>query len=175
MILSLFKRKASRNSVRAVYGAIVAAARHPKPYAEWAVPDTIDGRYDMIILHAVLVLERLSAEGEAVQAFAQGLTDEVFADMDRSLREMGVGDISVGKKVRRMAEIFYGRATAYRPLLQAADLAGLAQALDRNVFAGAGTEDGPRHLAGYALAGLHYLQERPVEPILSGQINFPEP
>ncbi|HTN97127.1 MAG TPA: ubiquinol-cytochrome C chaperone family protein, partial [Nordella sp.] len=76
MILSLFKRKASRNSVRAVYGAIVAAARRPKPYAEWGVPDNVDGRYDMIILHAVLVLERLSAEGEAAQAFAQGLTDE---------------------------------------------------------------------------------------------------
>lgn len=175
MILSLFKRKASRNSVRAVYGAIVAAARHEKPYAEWGVPDTVDGRYDMIILHAVLVLERLSAEGAAAQAFAQALTDEVFADMDRSLREMGVGDLSVGKKVRRMAEIFYGRASAYRPLLQAGDLGGLAQALGRNVFAETETDEGPRHLAGYALAVLGHLQERPIAPILSGQVDFPEP
>ena len=65
MILSLFKRKASRNSVRAVYGAIVAAARHPRFYAQWGVADTVDGRYDMIVLHAVLVLDRLVAEGEA--------------------------------------------------------------------------------------------------------------
>jgi cytochrome b pre-mRNA-processing protein 3 len=175
MILSLFKRKASRNSVRAVYGAIVAAARHEKPYADWGVPDSVDGRYDMIILHAVLVLERLSSGDEAAQAFAQGLTDEVFADMDRSLREMGVGDISVGKKVRRMAEIFYGRAQAYRPLLQTGDQAGLADALARNVFAGSESGDGPRLLAAYAVAALAHLQERPIEPILSGTVEFPEP
>ena len=175
MILSLFKRKASRNSVRAVYGAIVAAARHEKPYADWGVPDSVDGRYDMIILHTVLVLERLSTGGEPAQLFAQGLTDEVFADMDRSLREMGVGDISVGKKVRRMAEVFYGRAQAYRPLLQAGDQAGLAAALGRNVFAGVETGEGAEHLAAYALTTLVHLQERPIEPILSGQVEFPEP
>lgn len=175
MILSLFKRKASRNSVQAVYGSIVAAARHEKPYAEWGVPDSVDGRYDMIILHAVLVLERLSAGDAAARLFAQGLTDEVFADMDRSLREMGVGDLSVGKKVRRMAEIFYGRAQAYRPLLQAGDEAGLAAALGRNVFAGTGAEEGARHLAAYALAALRHLQDRPIEPILSGQLDFPQP
>ncbi len=118
MILSLFKRKASRNSVQAVYGAIVAAARHPRLYAEWGVADTVDGRYDMIVLHTVLVLDRLGGEGEGAQNFAQGLTDEVFADMDRSLREMGVGDLSVGKKVRRMAEVFYGRARAYQGALE---------------------------------------------------------
>lgn len=175
MILSLFKRKASRNSVRAVYGAIVAAARHEKPYAEWGVPDSVDGRYDMIILHAVLVLERLSSGDDKAQVFAQGLTDEVFADMDRSLREMGVGDISVGKKVRRMAEMFYGRAQAYRPLLQTGDQTGLAEALARNVFAGLESGEGPRLLAAYAVAALAHLQERPIEPILSGTVEFPEP
>lgn len=175
MILSLFKRKASRNSVRAVYGAIVAAARHEKPYAEWGVPDSVDGRYDMIVLHAVLVLERLSGGDADAQAFAQALTDEVFADMDRSLREMGVGDLSVGKKVRRMAEMFYGRAQAYRPLLQAGDRAGLAEALGRNVFAGAESAAGASLLADYSLTALAHLQERPIGPILSGTIEFPEP
>lgn len=175
MILSLFKRKASRNSVRAVYGAIVAAARHEKPYAEWGVPDSVDGRYDMIILHAVLVLERLSSGNEAAQVFAQALTDEVFADMDRSLREMGVGDLSVGKKVRRMAEMFYGRAQAYRPLLQAGDQAGLAEALGRNVYAGGENAEGAGHLAAYAVTALAHLHERPIEPILSGTVEFPEP
>lgn len=175
MILSLFKRKASRNSVRAVYGSIVAAARHEKPYAEWGVPDSVDGRYDMIILHAVLVLERLSSGDAAVQAFAQALTDEVFADMDRSLREMGVGDLSVGKKVRRMAEMFYGRAQAYRPLFRAGDRTGLVEALGRNVFAGAESSEGAGRLAEYSLAALAHLQERPIEPILSGTVEFPEP
>lgn len=175
MILSLFKRKASRKSVRAVYGAIVAAARHPRFYAEWEVPDTVDGRYDMIVLHAILVLDRLAEGGEAAQAFAQGLTDEVFADMDRSLREMGVGDISVGKKVRRMAEVFYGRAHAYRTPLQAGDGRALSQVLLRNVYAGTAADEGADRLAAHAIGLRRHLQERPTGPILSGQLEFPDP
>src|SRR5262245_39508148 len=175
MILSLFKRKASRNSLRAVYGAIVAAARHPLLYAEWGVPDTLDGRYDMIVLHAVLVLDRLSDEGEAARNFAQGLTDEVFADMDRSLREMGVGDLSVGKKVRRMAEVFYGRARVYTGALRAENEGELAEALYRNVFAGAGEKGGSGLLAAYALRLRRHLHQRQIGPILSGEIDFPDP
>ena len=175
MILSLFKRKASRNSVRAVYGSIVAAARHEKPYAEWGVPDSVDGRYDMIILHAVLVLDRLGSMGAATQAFAQGLTDEVFADMDRSLREMGVGDLSVGKKVRRMAEVFYGRAQAYTPPLRDDDAEALERAIYRNVHAGAGSEEGAGRLAAYALGVRRHLHANPTAPILAGQIDFPDP
>lgn len=175
MILSLFKRKASRNSIRSIYGAIVAAARHPRFYADWGVPDTVDGRYDMIVLHAVLVLDRLGEEGEAAQGLAQGLTDEVFADMDRSLREMGVGDLSVGKKVRRMAEVFYGRARAYAGALKAEDAGDLAEALHRNVFAGAGERGGSALLAGHALRLRRHLHECAIGPILSGEIDFPDP
>jgi cytochrome b pre-mRNA-processing protein 3 len=175
MILSLFKRKASRKSLRAVYGAIVAAARHPRLYAEWAVPDSVNGRYDMIVLHAILVLERLGEEGDAARNFAQGLTDEVFADMDRSLREMGVGDLSVGKKVRRMAEVFYGRARAYQGGLRAENEEELADALYRNVFAGDGEKGGSDHLAAYALRVRRHLHERPIGPILTGEIDFPDP
>jgi cytochrome b pre-mRNA-processing protein 3 len=175
MILSLFKRKASRNSARAVYGAIVAAARHPRFYSEWEVPDTVDGRYDMIVLHTVLVLGRLRREGEAAQVFAQDLTDEVFGDMDRSLREMGVGDLSVGKKVRRMAEVFYGRALAYAGALDAGDAREVAEALYRNVFAGKGVREGADRLAHYALRIHRDLRGRPITPILGGAIDFPDP
>jgi cytochrome b pre-mRNA-processing protein 3 len=177
MILSLFKRKVSPSPVAAVYGAIVAAARHPRFYAEWGVPDTVDGRYDMIVLHSTLVLDRLSGEGEEAPArrFAQELTDAVFADMDRSLREMGVGDLSVGKKVRRMAEVFYGRAQAYRPALAGQDAEALAEALHRNVFAGAGPQEVADRLAAHALALHRHLHEGPIGPILAGEISFPDP
>jgi cytochrome b pre-mRNA-processing protein 3 len=175
MILSLFKRKASRNSAQAVYGAIVAAARHPRFYAEWGVPDTVDGRYDMIVLHTVLVLDRLASEGEEGQSFSQALTDAVFADMDRSLREMGVGDLSVGKKVRRMAEVFYGRAQAYAPPLRDDDAEALRRAIYRNVHAGAGPEDGASRLAANALEVRRHLHASPTAPILAGQIDFPDP
>jgi cytochrome b pre-mRNA-processing protein 3 len=177
MILSLFKRKASPSPVAAVYGAIVAAARHQRLYAEWGVPDTVDGRFDMIVLHTVLVLDRLTAENEetGAQRFAQDLTTAVFADMDRSLREMGVGDLSVGKKVRRMAEVFYGRAQAYRPAIAGLDEAALAEAFYRNVFAGEGPRDGANRLAAHALAVHRHLHERPIRPILAGEISFPDP
>ena len=175
MILSLFKRKASRNSVRAVYGAIVAAARHPRFYAEWGVEDTVDGRYDMIVLHAILLLDRLAAEGRATATFAQALTDEVFADMDRSLREMGVGDLSVGKKVRRMAEVFYGRAQVYAPPLHAEDAPALRKALYRNIFTGIGPEEGAGRISAYALRVRRHLHECPTGAILSGELGFPDP
>jgi cytochrome b pre-mRNA-processing protein 3 len=112
MFLSRILNRLSRrpDAAQVLYEAIVAAARHPVPYADWGVRDTVDGRFDMIALHAFLVLDRLKGSAEA---FRQELVDELFRDMDRSLREMGVGDISVGKKVRKMAEVFYGRVAAY--------------------------------------------------------------
>ena len=174
MILSLLKARGPGKPCRAVYEAIVAAARHPTPYAEWGVPDTVDGRFDMIILHAVLVMERLQAGDEAARAFGQALADEVFSDMDRSLREMGVGDLSVGKKVRKMAEVFYGRAFAYRPALAAADAEALAGAFARNIYAGL-DGSGAQALAAYALALRRHLQEYPLESILSGKLVLPEP
>mgnify|MGYP000411422531 CR=1 FL=1 len=95
---------------RRCYEAIVAAARHPAFYARWQVADTLDGRFDMVALHTYLILDRLKG---VEPEFRQALVDEFFRDMDRSLRELGVGDVSVGKKVRKMAEVFYGRITAY--------------------------------------------------------------
>lgn len=131
MILKrLFARRPDK--VEILYGAIVAAARQEKFYAEWGVPDTVDGRFDMISLHLFLVLDRLKEGGAATQDLRQRLTDIFFADMDRSLREMGVGDLSVGKKVRRMAEAFYGRVTAYAAALeQGGDVEAV---LRRNIF-----------------------------------------
>ena len=117
MILKRFFQS-STLPVRPLYEAIVAAARHPVAYAEWGVPDTLDGRFDMITLHMFLVLDRLKGED---RAFRQELVDEFFRDMDRSLRELGVGDLSVGKKVRKMAEVFYGRLAAYDRALAGSD------------------------------------------------------
>lgn len=163
---------AAENPVRTAYEAIVAAARHPRFYAEWGVPDTVDGRFDMIVLHLVMILERLKSEEAGT--FAQDLTDELFSDMDRSLREMGVGDISVGKKVRRMAEVYYGRALAYGPAIAAGDNAALAEALNRNIFEGS-SPDGTAALAAYALRQNQTLRALPLPDILAGRIGFSEP
>ena len=131
MILSrLFTRKGPRPE--ALYAAIVAAARQPLFYAEWGVPDTVDGRFDMIVLHLYLVMDRLRPDH---LKFREGLSELFFSDMDRSIREMGAGDLSVGKKVRRMAEAFGGRVEAY----ENARMKGgqeIERALSRNVYAG---------------------------------------
>ncbi|MGH6855906.1 MAG: ubiquinol-cytochrome C chaperone family protein [Aestuariivirga sp.] len=148
----------------------MAAARHPVPYASWGVADNVDGRFDMIALHMFLVLDRLKGR-EA--RFRQRLVDEFFADMDRSLREMGVGDVSVGKKVRKMAEAFYGRVAAYDAGLREGE-DDLAAALNRNFFPGGGVGSA-QQLANYALAARAELSRLTIESILSGKIDFPEP
>jgi len=159
---------------RRCYEAIVAAARHPAFYAQWSVPDTLDGRFDMIALHTYLVLDRL--KGSAA-AFRQALVDEFFRDMDRSLRELGVGDLSVGKKVRKMAEVFYGRVAAYDADI-AAGGAGLVSAIARNVFPDdpeAARQAGASRLAGYMQQQRSHLAAQDAGTIAGGQVSFEEP
>jgi cytochrome b pre-mRNA-processing protein 3 len=133
------------------YVALVDAARRPAFYTDVGVPDTTEGRYELVMLHAFLILDRLQWHSEAPQEasegytridaatgesseFAQNLFDHMFADMDYSLREMGVGDLGVGKRVRRMAEAFYGRALNYQRALDGEDDEALKLALRRNLF-----------------------------------------
>jgi cytochrome b pre-mRNA-processing protein 3 len=166
MILGMFKKRKPRASdIRGAYEKIVAAARHPVLYARWGVPDTVDGRFDMIALHAFLAMDRL-----ADRDFAQWLSDEFFRDMDRSLREMGAGDVTVPKKVRKMAEAFHGRAAAYRQALASGHSEAIEAAIARNVFVGGGG-DIPAlsaymraqysHLEGVAPASLSFLEPKP--------------
>ncbi len=170
MILKRFFTK-SRAPERRVYEAIVAAARHPVPYARWGVADDVDGRFDMIALHMFLTLDRLKG-GHA--QFRQRLVDEFFADMDRSLREMGVGDISVGKKARKMAEVFYGRVAAYDAGLGGGNEA-LTAALARNFFPGDNGDAAAAKLADYAIAVRTRLAGLAADHLAAGEIDFPEP
>jgi cytochrome b pre-mRNA-processing protein 3 len=126
----LFVKKPDQ--VDRLYAAIVAAARQPMFFADWAVPDTIDGRFDILVLHMFLVLRRLKTDAPEL---CQQLTDHFFTAMDRDLREMGVGDLTGGKKVRKMAEAFHGRLNAYSKSIDS-DEAALVLALQRNVYAG---------------------------------------
>lgn len=160
----------STDTSQSLYEAIVAAARRPFFYAEWAVPDNLDGRFDLISLHLFLVLERLKGEGARAEDFRQRLTDVFFADMDRSLREMGVGDLSVGKKVRKMSEVFYGRVRVYSSALAQGE--GLADALRRNVYAGVADEDGAR-LAAWVVSARGALKAQGVQDLLDGRVEFP--
>lgn len=156
---------------RSAYEAIVAAARRPGFYANWGVADSLDGRFDMITLHTYLVLDRLKGEAKD---FRQALIDELFRDMDRSLREMGVGDLSVGKKVRKMAEVFYGRVAAYdTALAQEGD--ALDAAVGRNIFPEGTEGDGPQRIAAYIRDSRAFLAQQPVADITAGRLRFMEP
>jgi cytochrome b pre-mRNA-processing protein 3 len=180
MILAKIFKKKRHPAARPAYEVIVAAARRPVFYTNLAVPDTVDGRFDMIALHSFLVMNRLKTavrEGTGRESFAQALVDEVFRDMDRSLREMGVGDLSVGKRVRKMAEVFYGRAEAYRAALNkplSERQLALEDAVSRNIFAG--HDNGSAKQIGlYILTASDHLERISIDNIMSGDFSFPDP
>jgi cytochrome b pre-mRNA-processing protein 3 len=154
---------------RRLYEAIVAAARHGNFYQDMAVPDTIEGRFEMIVLHMYLVLRRLKDEG--VEDLRQGLTDEFFADMDGSLREFGVSDVAVGKKVRKLAESYYGRLTAYDKALNSGGGA-LEEALRRNILPDDAPVAATKAMADYVVFAVKALSELPREQVMGGRFSF---
>src|SRR6478672_6384101 len=120
-------RRANKNERAgiALYGAAVAAAREPWFYLSLGVPDTLDGRFDLIALHAFLLVHRLQDAPAPGPELAQAVFDAMFSDMDNNLREIGVSDLSVGRRMRAMWEAFHGRSQAYATAIGAADRAGL--------------------------------------------------
>lgn len=176
-LLGLGRSRHRQNAI-AIYEQAVAAARQPTLYADIGVPDTVDGRFDLLSLHVYLLLRRLKAAEGPDAGFGQEIFDVMFQNMDDSLREMGVGDLKVGKKVRELAEAFYGRARAYDAALDAEDRAALVDALDRNVFStGEGMDQaaGAGALADYALAVHTALGAQELARIVRGEVHFPAP
>jgi cytochrome b pre-mRNA-processing protein 3 len=172
MLTRLFGSKRNEVAER-LYAAIVAQSRQPPFYAACGVPDTVDGRFEMVALHMFLVLQRLKAEGAPAAALAQDLFDTMFDDMDRSLREMGAGDLGVGKRVRAMGEALYGRIAAYEAGL-AADDSALTEAVRRNLF---GTVDGSavavEPVCAYLRAAAAALTTQSGATLAAGTVSFP--
>ena len=160
-----------------LYEAVVARARDPWLYRELGVADDLDGRFDLVVLHACLVLRRLRRCGAAGADEAQRLFDLMFADFDRSLRAMGVGDFRVGGRIRRMAQAFYGRARAYDEALDAGDGDGmrsaLAEALRRNLFGKRDPgDDTARRAARYVASQESHLASLRDGELLAGRVSF---
>lgn len=166
-------RTRSGRTIEAIYGMIVAQARLPAFYESFGVPDTVNGRFDMVLLHLWLVLRRLRAAGEPGAALSQALLDKFCSDMDDNLREMGVGDLSVPKRMLKFAEAFYGRTAAYDAALKA-DGTELAQALGRNVLL---TAEAARAeaLATYVRTAIGGLQSIDDAQLLAGEVSFVVP
>ncbi|HUN46264.1 MAG TPA: ubiquinol-cytochrome C chaperone family protein [Stellaceae bacterium] len=155
------------------YAAIVEQARAPLFFAALGVPDTLDGRFETLALHAFLVLHRLKADRPASAEFAQALYDRLFADMDRSLREMGVADLGVGRRVKAMAEAFMGRVRAYEQGLEQGEGA-LAAALRRNLYGtvAAPGEEAVAAMGRYLRRQRAVLAAQPAAALLAGELRF---
>jgi cytochrome b pre-mRNA-processing protein 3 len=165
-------RKPLRSSIEAIYGMIVTQARDQLFYRNLGVPDTVNGRFDMLVLHLWIVLRRLRpTEGGAV--ICQALFDRFCEDMDANLREMGVGDLTVPKRMQAFGEAFYGRTAAY-DLAVAQGREELALALNKNILDGEQIENAGR-LARYAEAALAALAELDDMSIQSASWRFPLP
>jgi cytochrome b pre-mRNA-processing protein 3 len=136
MILSLFRKNAPREPVYRLYSAIVAQSRHPRFYAELGIPDTVTGRFDMICLHLALLFRRMRGEGTEAREFSQAVFDLFFKDMDSSLREMGIGDLAIPKRIQKLVGVFYGLSDGLALTLDSADRAGLEALLQRNLLGG---------------------------------------
>jgi cytochrome b pre-mRNA-processing protein 3 len=181
MILRRFLPLSQDRSIRDLYGAIVAQARRASFYRDYGVPDTVPGRFDLIVLHVVLVLERLGRDNASSRGIGQELFDEFCRDLDANLREMGVGDLAVPKRMHEFGEAFYGRQAAYRTAFAAADerelekARDLEKALQRNIFADTGSNRGAVRLASYARAVLRQFEAQEDSALLRGEVSFPEP
>ena len=165
-------RPPARSTIEAIYGMIVTQAREPLFYRDLGVPDTVNGRFDLLLLHLWLVLRRLKSL-EVAPDLSQALFDHFCTDMDDNLREMGVGDLTVPKRMQAFGEAFYGRTAAYDLALTDSDEA-LAQALCKNILNGQHIEKA-RELAAYAKHTLAALERADLAALGSGAWRFPAP
>jgi cytochrome b pre-mRNA-processing protein 3 len=168
-------RRASKVLIEQIRGEIVAAARRPELYEALGAPDRIDGRFELLTLHAGLVLRRLAALGGVADAIAQDLVDSLFSHFDDTLREMGLSDIGVAKRLKAMGSAFYGRNAAYATALDDGSPADLATALARNVYGLASGEAGPKAeaLARHVASIDAELAAVPIEAFTNGRFRFP--
>jgi cytochrome b pre-mRNA-processing protein 3 len=168
---------------RALFDSAAAQARMPALYREGGVPDTVEGRFECYALHVDLVLHRLKAQGPQASEVGQALFDRFLDNLDEGLRDMGVGDLSVGKKMRKLGEALYGRMKGYDAALDAvvaspgaqldaADLASLSALIGRVVF---GVDEAPQAgpLAAYAATCARALAAQPLDQVLAAELAWP--
>jgi cytochrome b pre-mRNA-processing protein 3 len=171
----LFRPRPAQVAGRALYVSVAAQARQPAFYAALGVPDTVEGRFELLSLHVLLLLERLRGEGPEAAEVSQGLFDTFIKGLDDALREMGVGDLSVGKKMRRLGEAFYGRGKSFDSAVAALpDEAPLRAFLTRTVYADADAGSAPQ-LAAHLLAQRQALAAQPLAQVMAGDLAWRRP
>jgi cytochrome b pre-mRNA-processing protein 3 len=175
MISLPFRRSRRPANIDALYGMIVAQSRSEAFYRGYGVPDTVDGRLDMIVLHLVLLLRQMTTAHGSMPPLGQHLFDRFCRDIDDNFREMGVGDLTVPKKMQEVAGAFYGRAKAYERVLDSEDGTALEKVVARNVFGVPEPPVGARRLAAYMREVSRRLAAQDTAALARAEIDFPNP
>ncbi|MCC9622905.1 phage tail protein [Thalassospira sp. MA62] len=169
----LKKKDRDETAAFELYTAMVTQARQPDFYAKLGVPDTMEGRFDLILVHAFILFRRLKDENSA-KNLAQKVFDVMFADLDQNMREMGIGDVGILKRIRKMTEAYHGRVVAYEEGVQSG-LADLAAALDRNLYADTEVQtEQLMAMVAYVQEALTMLANQPIEELQTGKVRFPD-
>lgn len=171
-MLKMFRRDKTNPTIESLYGVIVAQARQAGFYTGFAVPDTVEGRFELLVLHTFLICHRLKGQDERSRALSQAVFDAFLDDMDRTLREMGIGDLAVPKRMKKIGAAFYGRSAAYDAALAHADEA-LQEALARNILERPAAAPEAVGLAVYVRRACATLHALPFEHFVTGAVRFP--
>lgn len=176
---SLFAGRATPHA-EALYRATVAKARDAAFYETLGAADTVEGRYDLLTLHVHMLLTRLRGEGALAEALSQDIFDVMMKDMDASLREIGVGDLIVGKRMQQLAAAFYGRGERYKTAFEALeadtpDLKPLQDAVKNNILPDAPDDASVEAAAAYVARQLAALRAQPAARLMNGVVRFDEP
>ena len=174
MIFRLFPGNRQEATIKALYGAIVAQARAPVFYRDYDVPDTVNGRFDMIVLHLALFLDRMEAGSEMMRNQGQAVFDLFCSEMDGHLRETGMSDLKVPKEMKQVGRAFYGRRSVYREALAVPGNRRLAEALARNIYLQEASAGARAHrLAAYVRTAAQSLSQQ--NDLERGQLTWPDP
>lgn len=172
MLNRLFKPRPAQIAGRALYAQTVTQARTPALYAELGVPDTTTARFELYSLHVYLLMERLKNQGEQAAETSQALFDTYLSALDNALREMGVGDLSVGKRMRKLGEAFYGRVQGYEKAMAALpDTSAMEALVTRTIYADVDATHAPA-LAAYIIARREALAAQPLERLYAGDVSW---
>lgn len=176
MFKALFGRNKSGSLAHALYGTVVARARDPLFYTDYGVPDTFDGRFELLTMHLFIVHNRLKDEDLESRRVSQLIFDAFIDDMDAALREAGVGDQTVPKRIAKMTQVFYGRTGAYEAALESDDIGpALARVIARNMFPEEDPKGKEKVLATYMAWQVRDMEAKPAPDLLASQVLFDGP
>ncbi len=173
-MLNPFRQRPAFAAGQALYRVAADKARDPAFYRDAHAPDTVEGRFELYMIHVILIAMRLRGQGRSAAETSQVMFDAFLRGLDDAMREMGVGDLSVGKKMRRLGEAFYGRAKRYDELI--GDPAELRAMVRRTLYAdveGADADAGAQAVAAYAVRAHAGLAAQPLDRLLAGEAHFP--